>query len=879
MPTDSAPIAPRAPHQSIGPYQLVERIGAGGMGEVWSARDMRLDRMVALKFSSSQFSDRSAREARSIAALNHPGICTLYDVGPDYLVMELIEGRTLDQVIPNKGLRINDALRYAVEIADAVAAAHAQGIVHRDLKPSNVMITPRGRVKVLDFGLAKLAVTGSLAAPLTPGHEPATTLAAPETDQGSIVGTIAYMSPEQAQGLPVDARSDIFSFGALLYEMLTGAKAFTGETKVAILAAVVSQEPRPARDLADLPLELDRLLSRCLRKDPDRRPQTMSDLHVALRELKEDSDSGRLSTAASAIVIPAVPRKRNRWLWPAVAVAALFTAAAGWSVLRSAPPAQPAARIIRATNYSGRQADPALSPDGSQLAFSWDGEKGGNVDIYVKLIGQSEALRLTTDPAPDRWPVWSPDGKRIAFRRGDAVYTMSALGGSEHKTGSGLPIPPNALGAGQMSWSPDGKWLAVPTQTGIVELPADGGDTRAATASPGALERQFSPAFSPDGRTLAFFRCGASTVSCRILLQPLGAGGAPAGAPRQLFEKPFRFGSGLAWSRDATRLVFFGSPHQGGSSFLWQVSTSATQPPARLDPNVDATVGGVSIAGERLAFVLSLGGAQVWHVSEGRSAEPLIRSAVWDFTARFSVDGRRIVFESNRAGDGDQIYAANADGSEVVQLTGKEVIHAANAAWSPDGKWLVFQNQREDGNFDIVVMDSRGGPLQRLTTAHNNTVPIFSRDGSRVWFVSNRTGRPEIWNVPVAGGTEAQFTFEGRRAPRESPDGKTLYCLDATSNLYARPTAGGPERRVLSGVVGYAPVDDGIYAVPAFGTGVTPVLHLFDLSGGHDRTVSNLPGYFIQDSALVSLTPDRRTIIYSAYPSVSSVIQMIDGFR
>jgi hypothetical protein len=214
-----------------------------------------------------------------------------------------------------------------------------------------------------------------------------------------------------------------------------------------------------------------------------------------------------------------------------------------------------------------------------------------------------------------------------------------------------------------------------------------------------------------------------------------------------------------------------------------------------------------------------------------------------------------------------------------VQLTGKEVIHAAYAAWSPDGKWLVFQNQREDGNFDIVVMDSRGGPLRRLTTANNNTVPIVSHDGSRVWFVSNRTGRPEIWHVPFAGGAEAQFTFEGRRAPQESPDGKTLYSLDSGGSLYARSMAGGPERRVLSGVAGYAPVDDGIYVVPAFETGATPAVHLFDLSGGHDRSVSNLPGYFTQDGALVSVTPDRRTIIYSAYPSVSSVIQMIDGFR
>src|SRR5262245_3493375 len=197
---DSPPVEPMAPGQLIGPYQLVERIGSGGMGEVWSARDARLDRMVALKFSSSRFSDRFASEARSIAALNHPGICTLYDVGPNYLVMEFIDGITLDRAIPKHGLRLGEAPRYAVEIADAVAAAHAQGIVHRDLKPGNVMVTPKGRVKVLDFGLAKAVVSGDLA---NASNQTATAIAAPGTGEGAILGTVAYMSPEQAQGLPV----------------------------------------------------------------------------------------------------------------------------------------------------------------------------------------------------------------------------------------------------------------------------------------------------------------------------------------------------------------------------------------------------------------------------------------------------------------------------------------------------------------------------------------------------------------------------------------------------------------------------------------------------------------------------------------------------
>jgi Tol biopolymer transport system component len=429
-----------------------------------------------------------------------------------------------------------------------------------------------------------------------------------------------------------------------------------------------------------------------------------------------------------------------------------------------------------------------------------------------------------------------------------------------------------------MSWSPDGKWLAVPSQTGVFQLPADGGEARAATVPPRALERQYSPAYSPDGRTLAFFLCGASTVSCRIYLQPLAADGSAAGSPRQLFEKPLR-AAGIAWSRDGSRLIFSASTHQGGTGFLWQVSASGAEPPARLRPAVEAFLGGISLVGERLAFPLALGGSQVWQASEGGLPRPLIRSAVWDSGASFSPDGRRVVFQSNRGGDGDQIFAANADGTGAAQLTGTEVIFAANPVWSPDGKWLAFQSQREDGNFDVVIMDSAGGPLRRLTAGNNNVVPSVSRDGSRVWFVSNRTGQDEIWSVPFSGGREIQFTSEGRRAPQESPDGKTLYCLDSSGTLYARNTTGGPEGRVMAGVVGYAPMDDGFYVVRRGEAGATPVLYFVDLTGAREQVVSEAPAHWNLNRAYLSVSPDRRRFLYSAMPTVNLVIQMVDGLR
>jgi serine/threonine-protein kinase len=271
----------------LGPYRIVGVIGAGGMGTVYQAMDTRLNRMVAIKVSEARFNARFEREARAVAALNHPHICTLYDVGPNYLVMEYVDGRPLHGPMP-----VSEALRLAIQMADALEAAHRKGIVHRDLKPGNVLVTKSG-VKVLDFGLAKMEEP-------PPGEEESTRTVNPRTEEGTIVGTTAYMSPEQAEGKPVDARSDIFSFGAVLYEMLTGRRAFRGDTKLSVLSAILKEEPEPASSLRkEIPQELERIITRCLRKNPERRFQHMDELKVALEEVKEESDKGTAVTPAS----------------------------------------------------------------------------------------------------------------------------------------------------------------------------------------------------------------------------------------------------------------------------------------------------------------------------------------------------------------------------------------------------------------------------------------------------------------------------------------------------------------------------------------------------------------------------------------------------
>jgi serine/threonine protein kinase len=378
-------------------YQICEKLGEGGMGVLWKARDTHLDRFVALKtLPAERLADperkrRSVQEAKAASALNHANIVHIYDVaevdGVQFISMEYVPGKTLDQLIGRKGLRLNEALKDAVQIADALAQAHLAGIIHRDLKPSNIIVAENGNVKVLDFGIAKLTELtsdgfGETATMRAPGD--------PSTEEGAIVGTVAYMSPEQAEGKKVDGRSDIFSFGSMLYEMVTGRQAFHGDSKLSTLSAILKEEPKPLTAvLPDAPRDLEKIITRCLRKDPDRRFQHMGDVKVALQELKEESESGKLTSVVQA---GAPAGRKSRWVWTLAGTAVLLIAvvAIGFWLLRPRP--HPAPNIVPLTSYPGRQVTPAFSPDGKQVAFAWDGEKGGKLDIYVKLVGPEPRL-------------------------------------------------------------------------------------------------------------------------------------------------------------------------------------------------------------------------------------------------------------------------------------------------------------------------------------------------------------------------------------------------------------------------------------------------------------------------------------------------------
>ena len=435
-------------------YKIVEKIGEGGMGVVYKALDTHLERFVAIKVlppdmvPGAERQRRFVLEAKAASALNHPGIITIHDIssdsGTDFIVMEYVHGKPLSHLISHKKLPLNDLLQYAIQIADALAAAHAAGIVHRDLKPQNVMVSSsEGRadsIKILDFGLAKL--TESVQTEQVESTQAFGDGEDQSTGEGMILGTVAYMSPEQAEGKKVDARSDIFSFGTLIYEMATGRRAFQGDSKLSTLSAILKDDPKPASEVAaGVPRDLERIITRCLRKSPDRRFQAVPDLKVALQELKEESDSGSLGA------LPAAQHRSRIVVWGVASLAAaLLIGGAVWFFRSTSKAPEAAWHPVPLTTYEGIQQDPSFSPDGNEVAFSWNGPKQDNWDIYVKLIGTAgPPLRLTTDPAMDSSPAWSPDGRFVAFFRSlppgkAAILLIPALGGPEH-TVAGTYLP------------------------------------------------------------------------------------------------------------------------------------------------------------------------------------------------------------------------------------------------------------------------------------------------------------------------------------------------------------------------------------------------------------------------------------------------------
>jgi serine/threonine protein kinase len=877
---------PLSPGTRFGSYEIVAPLGAGGMGEVYKARDTRLNRFVAIKvlpperMADERRKQRFIREAQTASALNHPNIITVHDIaidnGRDYLVMEYVSGKTLDELIPRTGMRLRELLKIAMQVAEGLSAAHAAGIIHRDLKPSNIMVPETGLVKLLDFGLAKLN---------EPREDDVTQTLKPTTEAGTVMGTAAYMSPEQAECKHVDARSDIFSFGAVLYEMGTGHRAFPGDSQAATLAAVLKEEPKPLSEVAPaLPQDFERIVMRCLRKDIGKRQQNLTDVKLLLEELREDTESGKMA---------AVMVKSPRPPWPLVAAGVALVVTAVATVLwltRGREPEPP--RLVPLTIFAGSEDYPSFSPDGNQVVFAWNGEKQDNWDLYVKIIGSNTALRLTTDSADDLFPAWSPDGKQIAFfKRGQqrGIYLISPLGGPEQK------VVDFDAADGAPAWSPDGRFLLAaksyeaekpePGAGALFLIPVRGGEPRPLLTPESGWSFSY-PALAFNGRSLAVSSCQGPWILrlCDVALVSLGSDLLPQGRPRRL-QKEGRYIAGLTWTPDGRSLVLSTSSAPNIDSSLWRLDVEGRQGKRRLEiASEGACCPAVALKGNRLAFSRRVVNPDIWRLDLGGTAtgpQPFLVSSMSEGNAQFSPDGRHIAFASNRSAEGNTIWLANADGAGLLQLTGGPEDYSGSPRWSPDGRWIAFDARNNEGQWNIKVVESTGGKARQFTNgAFNSHVPSWSHDGRWIYFNSDRSGRTEIWRAPAEGGPSEQITHDGGYVASESTDATTLYYTKSATGvapLYAQPLAGGAERQVLDQVTnrGFVVLEDGIYYLASMGAERNE-LRFLEFATDRSRVISSIPG---QLSLGLSVSQDRQTFLFTKVTSTGSDLMLIENFH
>ena len=648
------------------------------------------------------------------------------------------------------------------------------------------------------------------------------------------------MAPEQAAGGKVDARSDVFSFGAVLYEMATGARAFDGHSSAETLAAVLAAQPTPPTQITDVPRELERVILRCLRKEPDRRYQAMLDVRNDLQELEEEVDSRRSEM---------LPRSQRHWLMVVVALGIVAVAAAvTWSRWRRGDIALPPMQVESVTGLDGDEMMPTLSPDGNQVAFAWNGNKdGSNVNLYVSMIGTPAVRRLTTHPAMDVFPRWSPDGRQIAFVRQwtdheGRVYVVSPLGGPERKVSDFDAHFDRVAAFGDLSWSADGRYIAAArasTQregesTGIYLIPVEGGEPRLVTqAKAPASDRD--PAISYDGRRLAYFSCAnCCWGACDLMTVELDAELRPIGAPRRLTSMNSQL-EGAAWTRGGGSLLFQRST--GISTYLWRVDVDGRHPPERIEvAGLGARHPSTVPSRDRLVYGRRTDDTDIYQVGPKGSMRAVSRSSLPDLFPTFSPDGTQIAFCSVRSGVTSRLWVARADGSEPRELTGQMQGAQAQPSWSPDGHTLAFLSIL-DGQHHIWTIDVEGANLRRITSeAGTYYAPNWSRDGASLYFgkaggtkvvstsepvASSRVNFSDvnIWRMPAAGGPATQVTRSGGIKGVETIDGKALvYQLGVGSERLAcsrhaadRPVAataralrvrvlGGDERRVLLSV-------------------------------------------------------------------------------
>jgi serine/threonine protein kinase len=723
--------------KQLASYKIEKLLGAGGMGEVYLARDSKLDRLVALKILPWHFvadvdrATRFKREARALSSLNHPNLITIYEVGEadglHFIAMEFVEGQTLSSM--RDRLELRELLAIVAQVAEALAAAHTAGIVHRDIKPENVMVRHDGYAKVLDFGLVKLSEVSASAS-------------GPKTQLGVAMGTLAYMSPEQAAGEPIDHRTDIWSLGVLLYELATGHRPFTGETRQATVNAILSNDPKtPTTHDAALPAELDKIIEKALEKDRELRYQTASDFRADIRRLLRMIDSSATASNPRVVTTSFPSLIRRGWFWPAVAAAVLIGLGIplAWYFQRAQPigPDWSRAAHVQLTSYAGTEYFPSLSPDGRDFVYARE-EQPGNYDLFLQRVGGKNVTLLTPNtPSGESQPAFSPDGELIAFRSNRepaGVYVMERTGENTRLVIAGCNHP---------SWSPDGREIVCSTvgqsipsirntrPSGLMIADVETGAKRELCQNDA-----MQPAWSPGGLRIAFWFMPPSMGRSDI------ASISKVGGDIEIITKEASTNWNPIWSPDG-KFLYFASDRSGNMGF-WRVP-------------IDEETG--KVLGE---------------------PEAVLTPSPFNRHLNFSHDGRRLIYvqtdqQSNIQGLKFDPVREKIVGEPFWITRGDQRL--ARPELSPDGNQFVTRVQRRTQD-DIVVVQRDGTNWRDITNdKFFDRYPSWSPDGKRIAFASDRSGSYEIWSISANGTDLRQHSFDSPGAssfPQWSPDGSRI---------------------------------------------------------------------------------------------------------
>src|SRR5687768_4971459 len=856
------------------------------MGEVYRARDTRLKRDVAVKMLSRELSgddehlERFEREAQLLAAVNHPGIAAIYGIeesaGGRYLVLELVPGETLAERLAAGPLPLDQALEIARQIADALASAHEKGIVHRDLKPGNVMITPEGRVKLLDFGLAKNL-------PISDASQSRSPTIASATQAGTILGTLAYMSPEQARGRELDRRTDVWSFGCVFYEMLTARRAFDGATPPDVLVSVLERDPDWGALPRAVPEPVRHLLRRCLEKDAGRRLRDAGDARLEIDEaLAARKAPRRAASRAPVLIVGAAV---------VLAAAAFLFLGPGRTAPRSAPSV---AKLTQLTSTEGIEESPAFSPDGGSLAYA--AEENGARSIFVRPIGGGEEKRLTSGGFDEIQPAWSRDGKSVLFVRsrvagarlepGD-VFGQYGGGGDvwsvETATGRETRLVENAFNP---SVSPDGTRIAVDASWAgprrIWTVDSRGLNPQQVTTDVSEAVAHLRPRWSPDGKRIVFQNMESTRFDVRL---------AEVGSKElDWVTNDVARDIHPSWSPSGRFLYF--STDRGGGLNLWRIPMSPEGRPTGVAQQVTTGAGqdvdsAISSDGKRLAFSILKLNADLWKMpvdpATGRPtgpAEEVVSTTREDSRGSWSPDGRQIAFNSDRAGEMN-VWIVPAGGGSARPLTqgpGGDF----QPTWSRDGATIAFFSSRA-GNADVWTAAVGSGALRQLTRSPSIEInPFFSPDGQSIAYHSDQSGRFEVWVMRADGSGARRLTNVGAGGHflLWAADGKSLLfrCLCGGSPGTMRALLDGSEPQPT------APIAGGSHtSISPDGSRILDVLAhraiwISPLASGVPEKVFEFPDPDVRIDYPV-WSPDGRWVLFDRFRPQGGDVWVMEGFE